>query len=223
MRNGDQYPGLYDESLNSLIVAIRKEKDVHSVTRLKNISPSCTLRGSAASSPRASPSALLVTVDGEGSCLALVSRIDTSIENNDLPQHSNDDLVFHWSSYSYVLTQSYEPRRSRRVSGHCAVSVAIEPSLGQDKDIDAWYRKEHLDHLATNPIFLRCHRYEPMPKNGIESAPPARFLALHDYTSVQDLFDHSVREGPIVEETDWTRRVMDNAKLVERTIWRIGN
>jgi hypothetical protein len=108
--------------------------------------------------------------------------------------------------------------------------VAIEPAAGQDDDVDAWYRREHLGMLSTSPLFLRCRRYTRIPDpsspepDGIQEdriTGTAKFLAVHYYTSVQELFDHSLTKGPIIDETAWTRRVMDNAKSVERTIWTL--
>ena len=103
--------------------------------------------------------------------------------------------------------------------------VAIEPSVGQENDIDAWYRQEHLRMSAANAVFLRCDRFERMSVPGVVSeantANTAKLLAVHEYTSVQDILDHAIYKGRLVEETDWTRRVMDNAKSVERSIWTV--
>ena len=111
------------------------------------------------------------------------------------------------------------------MSGKCVVAVALDPAPGQDADVDAWYRKEHLAMLATSPLFLRCRRFkrilDPSTIDQSEGSAAAKFLAVHDYTSVQDLFDNSLTKGQLMEETDWTRRVMDNAKAVDRTIWTV--
>ena len=212
---GPQYGNVYDSSMDALVKSITQEKGVHSVTRLKNTSPACTFgTGSNASTPRASSISLLVKVSGENSFLLLLENLHALLESVDIPSK------LQYTLNPYKLTQPYEPRQTQKVASKCTVAVAIEPSTGQDEEIDAWYREEHLRMLATNSLFLRCYRYERIvDTEGTRPSAAHKFLALHEYTSVQDLFDHSIQTGRLIEETEWTRRVLDGAKAVERSIW----
>ncbi|KAK3681887.1 hypothetical protein LTR37_020797 [Vermiconidia calcicola] len=222
---GPQYSDLYAVSVDRLVKSLVTEKGVYSVTRLNNTSPGCTLSGSTATSAKLSPASLLVGVDWEV-FRATVGKLRALFEFGDLVKDPvSGRRILHWSMSTYSLSQFYEPRRARDVEGKCTVAVAIEPSVGQDADVDAWYRKEHLAMLATSPLFLRCRRYtrilDPSTVDQNDSAGEAKFLAVHDYSSVQDLFDHSLAKGPLIEETEWTKRVFDQAKSVERTIWTV--
>lgn len=223
---GPQYSDIIDSRTDSIVKALLNIEDIKSVTRLKNTSPACLLSNSTASSPRTSPVSLLVYTDGPDSEFRLtVTRVRHVLEDAEIIYQPHGNQVLNWSLSTYELTQSYQPWRSRHQTGQCLVSVSIEPSLGQDDDVDAWYRKEHLGMLSSKALFLRCNRYERfidvLDENRSNSAT-AKFLALHEYTSVQDLFDHSVQKGQLVEETEWARRVLDNAKSVERTIWTVA-
>ena len=215
----------YGTKIQNIVDAISQLAEVYSVTRLSNISPASTPSGSMVRSPRESSVSLLVQVDGEDSAFrSSVERIQHLLEGSATVNQLGTDAVLHWSIDTYELSQSYQPRRSRRQTRKCIVSVAIEPSVGQDEDVDAWYREEHLSMLSSNPLFLRCNRYERLRGGFAEdesAAATAKFLALHEYTSVQDLFDHSLQKGQLIEETEWSRRVLDGAKSVERTIWDV--
>lgn len=125
---------------------------------------------------------------------------------------------------SYELVQRYEPRRKNKSRAQCIVAVNIDPAEGQDEDIDAWYRKEHLDALAENPIFMRATRYKLIPDGlGVYSTNTAsKWLALHEYESAESLLRLAIEKGSLAPETEWTKRVLGNAREVERTIWKLA-
>ena len=120
----------------------------------------------------------------------------------------------------YEHVQSFEGQWQSKPVGSCIVAVAIEPAEGQDADLDAWYRKEHLKILAKAPSFLRSTRYKLVHGHvdRLDDETP-RYLALHEYSSVKAILDHAVQKGSLAPETPWSARVLDNAKKVERTIW----
>jgi hypothetical protein len=222
---GPQYSNLYASSVDRLVTTLATEKGIHSVIRLQNTNPACTLSGSKATSAKASPASLLVYIDTDEAFQATLQKLRALLEYGEIAKSAAGTQILHWSLRTYACIQFYEPKRSRDMNGKCVVVVAIDPATGQDEDVDAWYRKEHLGQLSTSPLFLRCRRYtrimdpSSIEQDGMDGV--AKFLAVHDYTSVQDLFDHSITKGQLVEETEWTRRVMDGAKGVERTIWTL--
>lgn len=206
-------------AVDELVKTLRSQSGVHSTTKLNNTSPSY-FGASTAISARASSLSLLIRVYGEERLSAVLEVVGSLLKAADSPSIGNGNASLRSNISMYKLVQQYEPRRSRELSGRCTVAVSIEPSVGQDTDIDSWYREEHLHMLASNSIFLRCNRYERLPgPDGM--ATGAKFLALHEYTSVEDLLNHSIQKGQLIEETAWTRRVFDDAKSVERTIWTV--
>ena len=176
-------------------------------------------------SAKASPASILVYLDDKDVFKAILQKLRALLEFGDVAFDAEGKRVLHWGLSTYSCVQIHEAKRSKSISGTCVVIVAIDPAAGQDEDVDSWYRKEHLAQLSTSSLFLRCRRYtrildpSSILQDDVEGA--AKFLAVHDYTSVQDLFDHSVNKGQLVEETEWTRRVMDGSKSVERSIWSV--
>lgn len=95
------------------------------------------------------------------------------------------------------------------------VAVFIEPGEGAEAeaDLDAWYRKQHLDMLSMCRGYRRSTRY----RRAGDEAP--RFLALHE-------FDCTPKELPAdqiqqVRETAWSRDVLGKAKVFDRYVWRL--
>lgn len=125
----------------------------------------------------------------------------------------------------YSLIQSFDPpkQKGRPTEGRCIVAVGIEPAEGDEETLDDWYRGEHLEMLAQNPIFVRCTRYRLLgPGSGNrpdEEAP--RFLALHEYESHQALLDYAIEKGQLVPETPTSKKIFSSAKSVERAIWEV--
>ena len=223
---GPQYAHLYVSSVDRLVKTLATEKGIHSVTRLQNTKPACILSSSKAASAKASPASILVYFDTDETFQATSQKLRALLEYGEIAKSATGTQILHWSLSTYACIQFYEPKRSRDIAGKCVVVVAIDPATGQDGDVDAWYRKEHLNQLSTSQLFLRCRRYtrikdpSSVEQDGTDGV--AKFLAVHDYTSVQDLFDRSLAKGQLVQETEWTRRVMDGAKGVERTIWTVS-
>lgn len=95
------------------------------------------------------------------------------------------------------------------------ISAGMEAKPGEEADLDAWYREEHLDQATTQPGFKRSKRYTLFFHQKHESEPeaedPPSGLALHEWD-----------EGFLGEEvdafqpvTEWTKRAVGNAKKIE--------
>ena len=194
--SGAQYAATYTSSVDRLRQALSIEKGIASVIQLQNTSPACALSGSRATSAKASPASLLVCVDGEDAFKATLQKTRALLEYGEIAFDAFETRILHWSLSTYSCVQTYEPKRSKAMFGTCIVIVAIDPTEGQDEDVDSWYRTEHLAQLSTNSLFLQCKRYtrildpSSVIQDDVEGA--AKFLAVHDYTSVQALIDHSV-------------------------------
>lgn len=93
------------------------------------------------------------------------------------------------------------------------IAVFIEPGEGTEAeaDLDAWYRKQHLDMLSMCRGYRRSTRY----RRAGEEAP--RFLALHEYAcSPEELPAKQIQQ---VRETEWSRDVLEKAKVFDRYVW----
>ena len=99
--------------------------------------------------------------------------------------------------------------------GKTLVAVSIEPGDGQaaEADLDAWYRRQHLDMLAMCKGYRRTTRYKR-----VGDASP-RFLALHEY--VCDAADFPTEQIEQVRQTEWSRDVLGKAKAFERDVWEL--
>ncbi|KAK5112176.1 hypothetical protein LTR85_011609 [Meristemomyces frigidus] len=211
----------FQNILTGLVVPkILKDEDAPMVWCLQNTSPSA--RGGTKYND--------FKLEHGGPC-ALVARIQdldmlwTSRALQDLARtrhQTGRQHVFATEAKTYQLVQRYEGTKGSKAKGTCLVAVQIEPADGQEDEIDAWYRKEHLAMIAAAPMVLRSSRYKL--RTGIvhgadDSA--ALMLALHECTSAQELLDYAIQHGQIVEETAWSKRIFATAKRVERTIWDI--
>ncbi|KAI1126722.1 hypothetical protein F5Y10DRAFT_244197 [Nemania abortiva] len=90
---------------------------------------------------------------------------------------------------------------------------AIEPAEGHDEDLDAWYRKQHLDMLNMVKGFRRCTRY--VRKDG---ACP-RYLALAEYDCVPK--EWPKEQINRVYATEWSKEILAAAKVHEQDVFRL--
>jgi len=90
--------------------------------------------------------------------------------------------------------------------------AGIEPS--DAKDMDNWYRKEHLDDLAKTPSYVRSRRYKlsffRQNRNDKVDNDPPTYLALHEYS-------HAPVESKVLAtaDTPWAKKVMGTAKTAD--------
>ncbi len=211
----------YRSTLERIRNALRMLENVLAVLHLTNVSPTALPRGYSSVTARSSQDSLLVHARHEDTGTTL-------LEVNGLLEKANStsatEGLLRWSIKAYELTQVFEPRTSKGYNGSCMVTVSIEPGDSQSSDIDRWYRKEQLPMLGeTSPaLFLRCRRYRHIAETSVDrGGPTTDLLAVHEYRSVKALFQHSLDKGPVLEETEWSKKVLGNAKRVERTIWEV--
>jgi hypothetical protein len=94
------------------------------------------------------------------------------------------------------------------------ISGAMEPAdEAGHKDLDAWYKEEHLDQATTQPGWRRSNRYKLLD-GGSPGAPT--WLALHEW----DAGYLGEKVPPFDPITDWTKRVMGACKNIEAFNWR---
>ncbi|KAJ9643940.1 hypothetical protein H2201_006571 [Coniosporium apollinis] len=105
------------------------------------------------------------------------------------------------------------------------VMVTMEPGESAEDEIDEWYRKQHLDMLSMCRGYRRSTRYKLAPEEyqfseNFQKSPQdqARYLALHEYSSAFDLPEDQIK---IVSGTEWSRKVIGNAKIFKRDIWEL--
>jgi hypothetical protein len=221
--------GSYKSCVDKLTASISSEQRILSVAKLTNTHPKAlTPFGvSLDISPESSPDTLLVHVGADG-LQTVLTCMRALLNDEDLTTGTAGSKVLNFKISVYTRTQVFSPRSSHNIIGSCKVIVAINPSEGQEEDIDAWYRKEQLPLRAqTSPeLFLRCTRYtkimDPSTEGEVDDGIAAPLLAVHEYVSKRDLIRHSVEKGRVVPETDWTRKVYAEAKEVRRTIWEVG-
>ncbi|TKA76798.1 hypothetical protein B0A55_05851 [Friedmanniomyces simplex] len=130
--------------------------------------------------------------------------------------------IFGTEAKTYELVQRFEGKRGPKARGNCIVAVLIEPAEDQERDVDAWYRREHLAMIAATPVHIRSTRYK-LRTGLVHGANDggSTMLALHECTGAQALLDYAIQHGQIVKETPWSKRVFTTAKSVERTIWDV--
>ena len=211
----------FRDVLQRLVVPhLLKDEGVSLVWKLRNTSPAAR-GGSAQNGHRpqhGGPCALLVRMQD-------IEMLWTSqaLQKLAAGRRDGDQIrVFGTEAKTYELVQRYEGRRGPKARGNCIVAVLIDPAEGQEDDVDAWYRREHLAMIAQTPVHIRSTRYRL--RSGLvhgANDTGATLLALHEIIDAQALLNHAIQHGQIVEETAWSKRVFTAAKSVERTIWDV--
>ncbi|KAK5167794.1 uncharacterized protein LTR77_007493 [Saxophila tyrrhenica] len=220
----EPYKSQYDAAVERLVTALRAEEGLWHVTHLVNQGPP--------SVPHCAPS--MIARASRGSLLVQAKPNDFGSTHPKLQsflEHGNTAVeagpIVRWSINTYELVQNYEPRTSKSLTGTCVVTVSIQPSPGQETEVDSWYRKDTLPLLgATSPeLFLRCRRYKRVETSGgsgqLGAGGSPEMLAVNEYLSVKALFQHALTKGPVVEETERSKRVLGGARKVERTVWEV--
>lgn len=90
------------------------------------------------------------------------------------------------------------------------LNVCIEPK--DDVDYNAWYSEEHLYMLAKVPGYRRSQRYKLGKADGRTPEDAPRFIAVHEFDTLEHL------DGPELREADaspWTLKNLREAKMVD--------
>jgi hypothetical protein len=82
-----------------------------------------------------------------------------------------------------------------------------------EKDFDAWYRKQHLDMLSMIPGYRRGARYKR-----IDGVSPT-YLAIHEYACKPDEIPPEAIDQ--VSATEWSKKVIGEAKAIERDVFEL--
>lgn len=203
-----------------VVPKLLKDDEVSLVWHIRNTSP--IARGGSVQNgfrpEHGGPCALIARVRDLN--MLWMSRTLRDLANQ--PARGTQQHVFGTDIQTYELVQRFEGKKSSKEKGLCVVAIRIQPGEGQEAEVDAWYRREHLAMITATPVIIRSTRYRlrsGLVHGANDSAP--LLLALHECTSAQALLDYAIQHGRIVEETPWSKRVFDAAESVERTIWDI--
>lgn len=96
------------------------------------------------------------------------------------------------------------------------LTVEMEPSEGNEKDFDDWYRQEHLDLLSKLPGYRRSLRYVIGPTTPLTQGEPPKYLAIHEVDNVH-AFDG--KEAEAANTTPWTTKHIKEAKTFIPRMW----
>ena len=125
----------------------------------------------------------------------------------------------HFDARPYAKIQTFEgyghADKTGKDRGQTITCVAMEPAEadGAQADFEDWYRKQHLDMLAMCEGYRRTTRYER-----VDGVRP-RFLALHEWAcKPEDLPKEMVKQ---VAETEWSRKILGEAKVFDRDVFEI--
>ncbi|KAK3654526.1 hypothetical protein LTR56_003171 [Elasticomyces elasticus] len=211
----------FKDVLQRLVVPhLLKDEGVSLVWKLQNASPAAR-GGNSQNGQRpehGGPCALLVRMQD-------IEMLWTSpaLQKLAAGRRDGDQIrIFGTQASTFELVQRFEGRRGPRARGSCIVAVLLEPADGQERDVDAWYRREHLAMIAASPVHIRSTRYKLRSGlvDGSADGGPS-MLALHECTGAKALLDYAIEHGQIVKETPWSKRVFSSAKSVQRQIWEI--
>ncbi|KAF1808259.1 hypothetical protein P152DRAFT_517702 [Eremomyces bilateralis CBS 781.70] len=115
----------------------------------------------------------------------------------------------------YIHVQSYEGPNADagRGKGRAIVTFVANVPEETEKDLDAWYREEHLALLAKCTGYIRSTRYQLIPGAGFTGP---KFLAIHEWESPNLPMEELERT---VMSTEWSKKIMGVATDVDRGVW----
>ncbi|KIW77578.1 hypothetical protein Z517_10024 [Fonsecaea pedrosoi CBS 271.37] len=114
-----------------------------------------------------------------------------------------------WDSRIYKLIQDFDPKGLGHTPAPYILNVQMEPA--DDDDYNTFYRDEHLYMLSRVPGYRRSQRYQLVSSDDVNLSAVPRFMAVHEFESLDAL------DGPELREADAspnTHRVIGNAKGV---------
>ena len=217
-----------DPSIVTLLVSkVAVSDGIESVILLENIRPSSAFNFAQSNlTSKLAANTILIGVNTQA-LPQVIRQVQRIFQTHDFMLDRNDRQIFFWNMTIYTQVQAFQPAISQGLPGTCIVTVSIIPAPGQEADVDEWYRKQHLKLLSgTSPdLFLRSNRYiqthDPNDEDSAGEHGALDNLAVHGFTSVKALFQNSIENGPIVEETEWGKRVLEGKNEVRRTVWEV--
>ena len=119
--------------------------------------------------------------------------------------------IVSYDTRHYKHIQTFEPPNIKPGPAPLLIVAAITPMHAgddSDKDMDKWYRTEHLHDLAKVKGYRRTRRYElvwhgRVPDKGEKQEAPPRFLAMHEFEEGFDMGDVMKTAA-----TDWGKEIM---------------
>jgi hypothetical protein len=104
----------------------------------------------------------------------------------------------------------------------------MQPPVGGEANLDAWYRREHCQHMSEQPGWLRTRRYSllsALPSSLSSSSVNSgdgkdgklSFLAVHEFGEGEQLGTEVKALQPV---SAWTMIIMRDARGIEAGIWR---
>ena len=139
-----------------------------------------------------------------------------------IPDGSSIQDLVDFDRRFYSLVQAYDQNDKSAAAFPTLLVAAMEPAEGGDVDLDAWYREEHLEQMAREPSWKKSTRYRLIQqlKNGVDYHDAPSWLALYEFGEGNALGSDV---NPLDPMTEWTKRVMQQAKKIEAGIFeRVG-
>lgn len=96
----------------------------------------------------------------------------------------------------------------------------MQPSSGNEADLDAWYTQEHNAQMAQEKGYVRTTRYKMLfqTKNSGKGTPSGTdFVALHAFGEGNGVGSEVVPLDPM---TEWTRKCMENCERIDAAVYR---
>ncbi|KAF2673790.1 hypothetical protein BT63DRAFT_166875 [Microthyrium microscopicum] len=128
----------------------------------------------------------------------------------------------------YSRIQTFEGQTPEKSRGKGLITLAMEPTAGTEKEVDDWYRLQHLDmfrycstmapkwyiaqiRLTRSSMLKGYHRSTRYQK--LDNSSP-RFLAMHEFdtTSIP-------AEMKMLLNTEWAKKIVAGTKSSERNVW----
>ncbi|KAF1811214.1 hypothetical protein P152DRAFT_474826 [Eremomyces bilateralis CBS 781.70] len=115
----------------------------------------------------------------------------------------------------YELIQEYDPLKTG--DDPAPVILWVEIEVGDEEDMDQWYRKEHLDMVAKIPGHRRSLRYKAGNKIG-GMTQPIKYLGVNDFDTVDGFGGKEFAESAA---TEWAKKVKGDVKAAKMRVFKL--
>jgi len=122
----------------------------------------------------------------------------------------------------YECIQVHEKDSAKKGPASLIISAALTPAAGKEADFDAWYRQEHLPLIGECAGYRRSRRFKLVNATAldefkrIEPKVPS-YLAIHEF----DGDELPMAELAKVDETEWSKKVVGELKLMEAGFYKL--